>query len=95
MHKHEIGEKEADTKHNDEDEQNETTEIEYKCEDCNFVANDNLSLELHNEINVLRIVLTTILLIDSVLIIFCQAKLILSLSRSFKKKKGASYIVKI
>ena len=47
--KHEIGETEADTKHNDEDEQNDTTEIEYKCEDCNFVANDDLSLELHNE----------------------------------------------
>ena len=33
----------------DEDEQNETTEIEYMCDDCNFVAYDDLSLELHNE----------------------------------------------
>ena len=49
MHKHEIGETEADSKHEDEEEQEETVEIEHKCEECNFVATDDFSLQLHNE----------------------------------------------
>ena len=47
---------EAESKHDDDDEskhddddEEEQIEIEYKCEDCNFVATDEISLELHNE----------------------------------------------
>ena len=45
MYKHEIIENEDVAKEDDD----ETEEIEVICEDCNFIATDKLSLELHNE----------------------------------------------